>query len=81
MLTESSLRPDVFAVPEGVEVYRRVAADRKVFIVDNLSRVAQTIVLPDGIKDALTDQIVHSVKLPPYGVAVLLQAKARTPDK
>ncbi|WP_373694134.1 beta-galactosidase [Edaphobacter paludis] len=75
MLTESSLKPDDFAVPDGVEVYRRVAADRKVFIVENLSHAAQTVVLPNMMKDALTDQRVHSVKLPVYGVAVLVQAK------
>lgn len=81
MLTESSLKPDAFAVPEGVEVYRRVTADRKVFIVENLSHAAQTIVLPDVMKDALTDQTVHSVKLPVYGVAVLVQAKVVTSVK
>jgi beta-galactosidase len=80
MLTESGLKPDIFAVPGGVEVYRRVAAGRKVFIVDNLSHAVQTIVLPDVMKDALSDQMVHSVKLPVYGVAVLVQAKGNTPQ-
>ncbi len=75
MLTESSLEPDVFAVPDGVEVYRRVAAERNIFIVENLSHAAQTITLPGIMKDAFTDQTVHSVELPVYGVAVLVQAK------
>ena len=75
MLAESNLRPDVFAVPEGVEVYRRVAAAAEVFIVDNLSHGAQTIALPAAMKDALTGEMVRSVKLPVYGVAVLVQAK------
>lgn len=81
MLTESSLKPDVFAAPEGVEVYRRVAVDRSVFIVDNLSHTAQTIVLSNVMKDILTDQMVHTVKLPVYGVAVLVQAKDKIPEK
>ena len=81
MLTESSLKPDIFTVPEGVEVYRRVAADKKVFIVENLSHAAQTIALPDVMKDALTGQTVHSVKLPVYGVAVLIQAKVLNSEK
>jgi len=77
MLSESSLSPDVFAVPEGVEVYRRVAGDRSVFIVDNLSHAAQTILLPSEMKDALNDRMVHSVELPVYGVAVLASESGR----
>jgi 2-keto-3-deoxy-L-rhamnonate aldolase RhmA len=64
-----------------VEVYRRVAADRKVFIVDNLSHAAQTVVLPNVMKDALTDQMVHSLKLPVYGVAVLVEGRDKMPEK
>jgi beta-galactosidase len=75
MLNESSLKPDVFTVPEGVEIYRRISADRKVFIVDNLSHASQTVILPNVMKNALTDQMVHSVDLPVYGVAVLVQAR------
>jgi beta-galactosidase len=81
MLTESSLKPDVFAVSEGVEVYRRVAADRKLFIVDNVSHAVQTVVLPNMMKDALTDQMVHSFTLPVYGVAVLVQTNDKTQEK
>jgi beta-galactosidase len=77
MLSDSGLSPDVFAVPEGVEVYRRVAGDRSVFIVENLSRAAQTIMLPREMKDALSDQMVHSLKLPVYGVAVLASESGR----
>ena len=73
MLMESNLTPDAFAVPEGVEVYRRVAADRRVFIVENMSHAVQTIALPEMMQDALTDQMISSVKLPRYGVAVLVQ--------
>ena len=81
MLTESDVNPDLLEAPDGVEVYRRVAADRKVFIVDNLSHAAQTVVLPNVMKDVLTDQMVHSVKLPVYGVAVLVEGRDKRPEK
>lgn len=81
MLTEASLKPDVFSAPEGVEVYRRDAKDHDVFIVDNTSLQDQAISLPTAMKDALTDQVVHSVKLPAFGVAVLVQVEVVTPEK
>jgi beta-galactosidase len=76
MLTQSSVKPDVFPTPQGVDVYRRDAKDHVVFIVGNTSPQTQTISLPDAMKDVLTDQMVHSVTLPVYGVAVLMQAKS-----
>ena len=79
MLTQSGLKPDVFPTPEGVEVYRRVAKDHDVFIVENDSHQAQTITLPTAMLDALTDQTIHSIKLPIYGVTVLVEAKHTSP--
>jgi len=73
MLNDSAAKPDVFAVPEGVDVYRRVAVDREVFIVENDSTQAQTIPLPTAMNDVLTDSSVRSVRLPVGGVAVLVQ--------
>ncbi len=81
MLNESSLKPDVFPVPQDVEVYRRVGRDHDVFIVDNSSTQAQTISLPAAMNDVLTDRTVHSVQLPVYGVAVLVQTKIVTREK
>ncbi len=79
MLTQSGLKPDVFPTPDGVEVYRRVAKDHDVFIVENDSHQTQTITLPTAMKDVLTDQTIHSIKLPIYGVAVLVEAKHTLP--
>jgi hypothetical protein len=62
-------------VPEGVEVYRRTAKDRDVFIVDNDSRQEQTIDLPTAMDDVLSGEKVRSVELPVYGVAVLKTAR------
>jgi beta-galactosidase len=71
MLDESNLKPDVFPVPKGVDVYKRTGQDHDVYIVGNTSHAAQTIALPKSMKDILTDQTVHSIKLPVYGVALL----------
>lgn len=79
MLTESSLKPDVFAAPEGVEVYRRTGLDRDIFIVDNFSHAPQTVALPTAMTDVLAGRSVRSVNLPVYGVAVLVQATNKTP--
>jgi beta-galactosidase len=76
MLAESGLKPDVFPTPRGVDVYRRDAKDHVLFIVGNTSPQTQTISLPAAMKDVLTDRVVHSVTLPVYGVAVLVQAKS-----
>lgn len=75
MLTESGAQPDLIAVPAGVEVYRRTAKDRDVFIVENDSRQEQTVNLPLPMQDALNGVIVHQVRLPVYGVSVLVRAK------
>ncbi|WP_256370051.1 hypothetical protein [Granulicella sp. L60] len=33
MVSESGAKPDIFAAPEGLKVYRRVAKDHGIFIV------------------------------------------------
>jgi beta-galactosidase len=76
MLGESNLKPDVFAAPEGVEIYRRVAKDHEIFIIDNDSHQAQTIALPMAMRNVLTDDTVNSITLPVYGVAVMVKAKS-----
>ena len=75
MIGQCGVQPDLFAVPEGVEVYRRSAKDRDVFIVDNDSHQEQTIDLPTAMDDVLSGEKVHSVELPVYGVAVLKRAR------
>jgi beta-galactosidase GanA len=75
MLSESGARPDLFDVPEGVQVYRRTASDRDVFIVENNSHATQTVRLPSSMKSLQTDQQVTSLDLPVYGVALLERSK------
>src|SRR6185437_8998129 len=71
MTSESGVKPDVFAAPAGVEVYRRVAPGREVFIVDNLTQKEQAVSLPTPMQDVLTGRTLTTVMLPVYGVVVL----------
>lgn len=76
MLAQSGVKPDTFSVPQGVEVYRRVSKDRVVFIVENDSAEAQAVSLPRVMKDVLTQETIHSLQLPVYGVAVVVEKRA-----
>jgi beta-galactosidase len=80
MLAGSGVKPDIFPVPQGVEVYRRVSKDRAVFIVENDSAEAQAVPLPREMEDVLTQETIHSLKLPVYGVAVLVEKRANSPE-
>jgi beta-galactosidase len=71
MVSESGIKADIFATPEGVEVYRRSAKDREIFIIENASGQPQTITLPVAMDNVLTDEITQRIELPVYGVAVL----------
>ncbi len=74
MLDTSGLKPDLPAVPSGVEVERRVGPDKTVLIFENFSADPQTISLPAAMHDVLNgDAAIHSVTLPVYGVAILTQ--------
>jgi beta-galactosidase len=75
MLNEINLEPDVFAVPKGIDVYKRTGKDHDIFIAGNTSHAAQAIALPTAMKNVLTGETVHSVELPVYGVAILSKAK------
>jgi beta-galactosidase len=75
MLAQSGVKPDTFPVPQGVEVYRRVSKDRVVFIVENDSAEAQAVSLPRVMKDVLTQETIHSLQLPVYGVAVVVEKR------
>jgi beta-galactosidase len=71
MLTKSGAQPDLFHVPAGVEVYRRVGTGRQIFIVENDGHDEQTVELPSAMNDLLTGENVQTLKLPVCGVAVL----------
>jgi len=73
MMSESGTQPDLFAAPQGVEVYRRVGSGREVFIVENDSREEQTVNLPAAMNNLLTGETPQVLHLPVYGVAVLEQ--------
>ena len=73
MLRESGAQPDLLPAPEGVEVYRRVARGHEVFIAENDASEEQTIELPLPMEEVLSGKTVHAVKLPIYGVAVLVK--------
>jgi beta-galactosidase len=71
MLTDSGAKPDLFPVPAGVEIYRRVAGESEIFIVENDGQDEKTIQMPAAMTNLLTGETERTVKLPLYGVAVL----------
>jgi beta-galactosidase len=75
LLSESGARPDLFDVPEGVQVYRRTGSNRDVFIVENNSQKTQTVPLPFSMRSLQTDQTMTSLNLPVHGVALLEKSK------
>ena len=74
MLRDSGAQPDLLHHPEGVEVYRRVARGHEVFIVENDASEERTIELPVPMDEVLSGKTVHAVKLPIYGVVVLVKS-------
>ncbi|HWZ53008.1 MAG TPA: beta-galactosidase [Granulicella sp.] len=75
MTSMSGVTPKLGKVPEGVDVYPRESADRKVFILVNFSKSPETVTLPTAMQDVLQGASTTSVTLPVYGVAVLSTAK------
>jgi beta-galactosidase GanA len=71
MLTKSGVGPELPAVPEGVEVYRRAGQGKNVFIFENLDTDAQTVRLPHAMKNVLSGGTAESLTLQQYGVAVM----------
>ena len=64
-------------LPEDVEVTRRVAADRTVFILINHGKQARTLTLPARMRDILAgNQTIQSLTLASQGVAVLEESHA-----
>jgi len=71
MLNSAGVRPALGSVPEGVEVCRRSAPGREVFIVLNHAKAAKTVKLPQSMEDILNGGQTKILDLPPHGVAVL----------
>jgi len=59
------------AVPDGIEVNRRVGKDTNVFVLINFKGESQDVKLPRGMKSLLEKKEVTHVVLPQHGVAIL----------
>jgi beta-galactosidase len=69
---EAGMQPEFAALPEDVEVCRRVAKDRTVFILINHSAVSVNIQLTHAMRDILNSNAqINQIALDPQGVAVL----------
>jgi hypothetical protein len=62
-----------------VEVCRRVAPDREVFVLLNFSDSKQSVALPEEMADVLQGGRTGRVDLPRYGVALLLKRVGARP--
>jgi beta-galactosidase len=70
--SNAQLNAEFPAVPAGVEVCRRVDANRMVFVLINHGSVAANVALPSAMSDVFHDsRRVTSVDLEPQDVAVL----------
>jgi beta-galactosidase len=72
---ESGVKPVFGPVPDGVEVSRRVGANKQIFVFINFSQQPKTIALPHPMKSLLEDKATDSFELPPYGVGLALDQK------
>jgi len=70
--TDANLQPEFGPLPENVELCRRVAPDRIIYILINHGATAVEIALPTAMQDVLHDSnVVTKAVLEPQGVAVL----------
>ena len=75
-MTEKSDVHRVFgAVPDGVEVSRRVGPGKQVFVLVNYAQENREVVLPRAMQALLARQKVDRISLPPYGVEILAEDK------
>ncbi len=73
LLAEAGVQPLVTDVPQGVEVCMRSGEGRSVLVLINHDTTAQTVKLPQAMKDLIGQggSSIREVTLPKYGVAVL----------
>jgi len=75
MLRTSGVEPAFGPVPEGVEVCRRTAPGKRIYIVVNHTREPQHIALPQPMRPLLgAGAAVDALDVPPRGVEVLKAA-------
>jgi beta-galactosidase GanA len=72
LVKSSGITPVFGAVPEGIEVSRRVKHGAAVYVLINFKKERQRVVLPKPMLSLLDEKEVSSIDLFPYGVAVLL---------
>lgn len=73
---DAGIKPEFDALPEGVELCRRLDNHHTVYILINHSAKAETVALPVGLHDVLHDmQAANNMTLEPQGIAVLESGK------
>jgi beta-galactosidase len=72
MTQKSDVTPVFGAVPEGVEVSRRVGPGKQIFVLINYAPESRRVTLPHSMQLVLDGKQADAVDLPPYGVAVAL---------
>ena len=70
MVEAAGLRLQALPVPEGVEVCRRVASDREVFILINHAGRPAKVALPRPMTDVLNGGEIREQEIAPRGVVV-----------
>ncbi len=71
MVRDSGVAPALGPVPDGVEVCRRSAGAKSVFVLINFAQHKSSVKLPSPMKFLLSDGQGDTLELPQYGVAVL----------
>lgn len=71
----SGVKPALGPVPDGIEVYPRTGERGTVFILVNLAKTEQSVLLPSEMIDVLEGGSKQTVTLPQYGVAVLQSSR------
>jgi beta-galactosidase len=75
MLKDASVVAVFGAVPEGVEVSRRVSPNATIFVLINFKTETRTITLPFRAKSLLDQRDTDRIELSQFGVAVLAVPK------
>jgi beta-galactosidase len=63
------------AVPDGVEVSRRVGGSREIYVVINYATEKRQVSLPGPMKALLAGRQVEKIEMEPYGVEILQGVK------
>jgi beta-galactosidase len=72
MVQKSGVIPVFGALPEGVEVSRRMGGGKQVFILINYAQESRRVALPHPMKVLLENKQAETLELAPYGVSILL---------